>query len=197
MQNGDGMPYGPGGPFPGVSQPMPYGQASFSGPPSPGNMSAVGSMAKDAEHAQRGGSHRPQSPSVDSVEGSAGRDQSTSETQVQQEPEHWHQHTAGGLFLGIYLPSVLAVHLPQVYGGCRIAVHIDRPYLSVVADTQVCAFMYIYCSAWSHALYIPCSAKIWGDGCDDVRKQCSHSSGGHTGIRVAMICRWEDTYPEI
>ena len=112
MQNGGGMPYGLGGPFPGVGQPMPYGQAGFSGPPSPGNMSAVGSIAKEAEHAQRNGSPRPQSPSVDSVEGSEGRDQCTHGTQMQQEQDDWHRHAAGGLSFR-HMHCKPAVHHPQ------------------------------------------------------------------------------------
>lgn len=84
------MPYGPGGPFPGSGGPMSYGQAGFSGPPSPGNVSTVGSMAKDAEHAQRTSSPRPQSPSADSVEGSEARDQGAYEAQQQHEEQPWH-----------------------------------------------------------------------------------------------------------
>ena len=97
LQSGGGMPYSPGGPFPGVGQPMPYGQANSSGPPSPGNVSTVGSMAKDAEHVQRGGSPRSPSPSVDSMEGSEARHHCTHDLETQQEQEGLQQQAAGTL----------------------------------------------------------------------------------------------------
>lgn len=95
MQNGGGMHYGAGGAFPGAGEHMAYGQASFSGPPSPGNMSTVGSAAKDGEKAQRAGSPRPQSPSEDSLEGSEGQEALACETQTQRQPEKSQPHTAG------------------------------------------------------------------------------------------------------
>ena len=97
LQSGGGMPYGPGGPFPGVAQPMPYGQALFSGPPSPGNVSTVGSMAKDAEHVQRAGSPRSKLPSVDSMEASEAGDHCAHDLQTQQEQEALQQQAAGTL----------------------------------------------------------------------------------------------------
>lgn len=106
------MPYGPGGPFPGVGQPLPCRQAHFSGPPSPGDVSSMGSMARDAEHVQRAGSPRPQSPSVDSVEGSGARDQCMHDLHMHQEQEALQQHAAGTLpFTSCSL----------VRGSCRMA----------------------------------------------------------------------------
>ena len=84
---------------------MPYGQAGFSGPPSPGNVSTVGSMAKDAEHVQRTSSPRPQSSCAESVEGTEARDQGTHEAQVQQEQEEQLRHPSGTLLLRTCVPQ--------------------------------------------------------------------------------------------
>ena len=97
------MPFGLGGPFQGPGRPMPYGQVGFPGPPSPGEMSAVGSIAtvaKSAEHVQRTGIPRPQSPSVVSAEETEKGEQCTFETQMQRQQDDREQQAAGALLRG-------------------------------------------------------------------------------------------------
>ena len=69
---------------------MPFGQAGFSRPPSPGNMSAVGSVANgamDPETLEQGGSPRADSPSADSVEGLECQEQCTFDEQMQRQQD--------------------------------------------------------------------------------------------------------------
>ena len=123
------MPFNAGGPFLAAFRPMLFGQAGFSGPPSPGNMSAVGSMAcpaKDGEQAQPAGSPRPQSPSVDSADGEDGREQCTFDEQMQRQQEG-RQHAAGVL-----------LHFPRLRSGAmdpvldKGATIIDYGYLNML-----------------------------------------------------------------
>ena len=84
------MPSNGGTPFQGASRQMPSGQAGFSGPPSPGNMSAVGSIAigaTDPDSLQQGGDSRADSPSSDSAEGLECRKQCTFDEQMQRQQE--------------------------------------------------------------------------------------------------------------
>ena len=84
------MPFNGGAPFQGAPRQMPFGQVGFSGPPSPGNMSAVGSVANgamDPESLQQGGHPRADSPSSDSVEGLDCRKQCTFDEQMQRQQD--------------------------------------------------------------------------------------------------------------
>ena len=84
------MPFNGGAPFQGAPRQMPFGQAGFSGPPSPGNMSAVGSVANgamDPESLQQGGDPRADSPSSDSVENLDCQKQCTFDEQMQRQQD--------------------------------------------------------------------------------------------------------------
>lgn len=123
------MPFTAGGPFQAAFPPMLFGQAGFSGPPSPGKMSAAGSMAcpaKDGEQARPAGSPRPQSPSVDSADGGEGQEQCTFDEQMQRQQEG-RQHAAGVLLHFPRLP--LEPRTPSCPRGATI---VDYGYLSML-----------------------------------------------------------------
>ena len=91
---------------------MPFGQAGFSGPPSPGNMSAVGSLATgvmDPESIQQGGSPRADSPSSDSEEGLECRKQCTFDEQMQRQQDG--RHLGAG--------NCSCLHSPGLGSSCR------------------------------------------------------------------------------
>ena len=123
------MSFTAGGPFQAAFSPMLFWQAGFSGPPSPGKMSAAGSMAcpaKDGEQVQPAGSPRSQSPSVDSADGEEGREQCTFDEQMQRQHEG-RQHAAGVL-----------LHFPRLHFGAtdpvlpKGATIVDYGYLSML-----------------------------------------------------------------